>query len=73
MSTLNPIIDCQEQYPCVGFFPIKMSFLPIEKFYKMIIIKLSYMSLSFNTINLNHVRIWSHEGYNIKRVAAVNI
>ena len=50
-----------------------MSFLPIEKFYKMIIIKLSYMSLSFNTINLNHVRIWSHEGYNIKRVAAVNI
>ena len=57
----------------VGFSPIKMSFLPMEKFYKMINIKLSYMSLSFNTINLNHVRIWSHEGYNIKRVAAVNI
>ena len=57
----------------IGISPIKMSLLPMEKFYKMINIQLSYMSLSFNTISLNHLSIWSHEGYNIKRVAAVNI
>ena len=57
----------------IGISPIKMSFLPMDKFYRMFNIILSYMSLSFNTINLNHVSIWFHEGYNIKRVAAVNI